>query len=225
MFRPLLRILTFRASLADYQQLGTSHLVLGLFFTWAVGIGRYWDNPRVGLLQHAGLGSLIYVVVLSALLWLVGAGLRPTRWSLLHLFTFVTLTSPPGLLYALPVEQWMSPADARTTNLWFLAVVAAWRVALYARYLWVYAALPWAALVVQLLLPLTFIVTVLTTLNLERAVFDLMGGVRQTTSVDAAYEVIVLLTFGAILLFPLLLADYIVLAFRRRRADRPEGTE
>ena len=218
MLRPLLRILGMRATLADYEQLGTSHLVLGLLLTWAVGIGRYWDNPRVGLLQHAGVGSVVYVFALAALLWLVGAPLKPTRWSLLHMLTFVTLTSPPGLLYAIPVERWLSPSDASTTNLWFLAVVAIWRVAMYVRYLRVYAALPIPVLLVQLLLPLTLIVAALTALNLERAVFEIMGGITETTSADESYFVLVLLTFGSVFLFPLLLIAYFVLVAQRRSA-------
>lgn len=215
--RPVFRILTLRARVADYEQLGSAHLLLGLGATWLVGIGRYWDNPRVSWLQHAGIGSLVYVVLLTCLLWLIGIGLRPARWSLRHLFTFVTLTALPGLLYAIPVERWLSPETARTTNLWFLAVVATWRVLMYARYLRVYAGLPLGALLVQLFLPLTLIVSALAALNLERAVFDIMGGVRETTAADAAYEVVVTLTMLSVVLFPILFLFYVVLAILRRR--------
>ena len=47
--RPVLRILTLRGRAADYEQLSSAHLLLGLGATWLVGIGRYWDNPRVSL--------------------------------------------------------------------------------------------------------------------------------------------------------------------------------
>ena len=46
---------------------------------------------------------------------------------------FVTLTAPPALLYAIPVERFMTPSAASVTNVWFLAVVAAWRVGLWDR--------------------------------------------------------------------------------------------
>jgi hypothetical protein len=47
-----------------------------------------------------------------------------------RVLTFVTLTAPPALLYAIPVERFMALQDAQITNFWFLAIVALWRVAL-----------------------------------------------------------------------------------------------
>ena len=44
-------------------------------------MGRYWDNPRVGLAQHLGLGSVVYVFVLAAVLWLSFWLMRPTDWT------------------------------------------------------------------------------------------------------------------------------------------------
>lgn len=211
------RILTFRADPDDYRSLDHRHLALGLAFTWLVGVGRYWDNPRVEFLQRAGLGSVAYVFVLAALLWIIGLGIKPERWSYFNLLVFVTLTAPPGLLYAIPVEKALSPDGARTMNLVFLALVATWRVALYGHYLKRYAKLPAGALAVQLLLPLTLIVAALAALNLERAVFDVMGGVRETTPADTAYAVILGLTFISVVLFPVLLIAYVGIAVHRRR--------
>jgi hypothetical protein len=213
-----LRIVAFRGRCGDYEALGTPHLLLGLLLTWAVGIGRYWDNPRVSTLQHSGLGSVAYVFVLSTFLWLLGLGLRPDNWRLSKVLTFVSLTAPPGLLYALPVEKLLSPSSARTANLWFLAIVATWRVVLYAQLLRRYARLPTGPMVVQLLLPLTLIVSALTLLNLERAVFNVMGGIEETTSADTAYFVLVLLTGASAWVFPFLFIVYVVYAVQRRRA-------
>jgi hypothetical protein len=214
----ILKVLTFRASGEDFAALNRAHLAAGLLITWLVGMGRYWDNPRVGLLQHAGIGSVVYVFVLAGLLWILGLGLRPQRWGYLNLLIFITLTAPPGLLYAIPVEKFMTPSGAQTANLWFLALVAAWRVALYVQYLVRYARFSIGPLIVQLLLPLTLIVTVLTFLNLEKAVFDMMGGLQQTqhTSADAAYEALIAVTLYSLLLFPFLVIAYAVLAIRQR---------
>lgn len=218
MLSQLFRILTLRADTNDFRSLDRNHLLVGLACVWLVGIGRYWDNPRVEVLQKTGLGSLVYVFVLSGLLWVVGLALRPRRWSYRNLLTFVCLTAPPGLLYAIPVEQVLTAPEARSTNAVFLGVVAVWRVAMYGVYLARYADLPPVSLIVQLLLPLTLIVTALSALNLERAVFDLMGGLEATTSADSAYEVLVLLTLASVVLFPILLVVYIILAVIRRRA-------
>jgi len=88
-----------------------------------------WENPDAGVLQHLGVGSLVYVVLLSGFLWLL---VRPldARTRYFGTLTYVTLTAPPGLLYALPVRAWLDVGAAQEIRLWFLVGVAAWRVAL-----------------------------------------------------------------------------------------------
>jgi hypothetical protein len=103
-----------------------------------------------------------------------------------------------------------------------LAVVALWRVVLYAQFLRRYAGLPRPILVVQLLLPLTLIVAALSMLNLEQAVFDIMGGVRETTSADTAYAVLLVLTLISFVVFPVLLIFYIGFVVQRLRAQRSQ---
>ena len=224
MLAQIARILTFRATLPDFERLGNGHLAAGLMATWLVGIGRYWDNPRVGVLQHAGVGSVVYVFLLSALLFVLGLGLRPERWSYRNLLTFVTLTSFPGLIYAVPVERFLAPESARMANLWFLAVVALWRMALYALYLKRYAGLSVLPLIVQLLLPVTAIVFALSVLNLEQAVFDIMSGVqRRTTSADDAYVLVIFMTFISLYVAPALFVLYIILAVRAARLRAKVG--
>ena len=66
-----LRLLTFRASHADYASLDWRHLLAGLAACWVVGMGRYWDDPRATFLQHLVLGSVIYVFALAAVLWVI----------------------------------------------------------------------------------------------------------------------------------------------------------
>jgi len=61
-FQTALRLLFFRASQSELIQLGWRHLAIGVICTWLVGVGRYWDNPRAGLLQHLGVGSVIYIM-------------------------------------------------------------------------------------------------------------------------------------------------------------------
>ena len=62
--------------------------------------------------------------------------------------------------------------------------------------------------------PLLLIVFVLTSLNLERVVFDFMGGIRAAdkTVNDSAYGVLVLITMISMLAFLPLLAGYLILS-------------
>jgi hypothetical protein len=147
------------------------------------------------------------------LLWLVIRPLRPQGCSYRHVLTFVSLTSPPAILYAIPVERFTGLATARTLNVWFLAVVAAWRVALLFFYLSRHARLGAFPIAVAALLPITFIVVTLTVLNLERAVFDVMGGLRDGgTANDSAYGILFALTVFSMILFVPLVVCYIFLS-------------
>src|SRR5690606_15818740 len=161
------------------------------------------------LLQHLGLGSLAYVVLLSLLLYGV---LRPVAGpdvSLSRVLTFVTLTSAPGILSAIPVERFTSLEAARDLNVGFLGAVAAWRVAMlivFARRLGQLAVI---AVTVTCLLPPTLIVTALAFLNLERAVLNVMSGLREGTANDAAYLVLLVLTMASMSAFLPLLIGWI----------------
>lgn len=216
-----LRLLTFRPVSSSIHNRWKPYLAFGFLATWLAGIGRYWDNPRAEIWQKLGLGSVVYVFVLAAILWLLTAPLRPRNWTYRNVLLFVTLTAPPAFLYAIPVEMFLSPEDARTANAWLLAVVAAWRVALYAVFLRRTAALKPLVTLVATLLPLAIIVVALALLNLEHVVFNLMGGIRpeQQGSHDAAYEVVLRLAFLSFHLAPFLLLAYVVmvgLAWRRK---------
>jgi len=218
--RTVFRLLTFRISREELLQLNSKHLVAGLVLTWVVGIGRWWDDPGANLLQHLGAGSVIYIFLLALLLWLVIWPLRPVDWSYRHVLTFVSLTSPPAILYAIPVERFAGLGTARTLNVWFLALVAAWRVALLCFYLSRHARLTPFRISVAALLPITLIIVSLTVLNLERAVFDLMGGLREPgTANDGAYAVLLTLTLFSTILFIPLVICYIFLfvwSFKRK---------
>lgn len=205
------RLLTFRASTEDLIQLNKRHLLFGLLCTWVVGIGRYWDNPRANFLQHLGVGSVIYVFVLALLLWFIMWPLKPRHWSYFRVLTFVSLVSPPAILYAIPVEYFYSIHTANGVNVWFLAIVATWRVALLFFFLRRLGGMGWASIVVSALLPLTLIVVTLTMLNLERVVFNLMGGLAEESGGDASYEFLLVLSFLSIIMLLPILICYLAL--------------
>jgi hypothetical protein len=226
--RDTLRLLTFRATREGLDGFGRAHLVLGLVATWIVGMGRWWDDPGASLLQKTGAGSLAYVVFLSLLLYLVGLPLFPRAWTYRHVLTFVSLTSPPAALYAIPVERMVSLEVATHLNLAFLLVVATWRVALLAFYLVRHAALAWWKVFSAMLLSLSFIVIGLTILNLERDIIEIMGGLREPSAEAAAAGVVAFLALLAYLSFlPLLLlyAAGIWHSVRARRLARAAGEQ
>ena len=135
MIQFILRYLTFRASPEELIQLNRTHLIVGLIGTWIVGIGRYWDHPNPHLLQLLGLGSVIYVFCLALLFWIVIRGLRVPQCSYTHLLILICLTSFPAALYAIPVERFTSIETAISINVWFLGIVAIWRVLLIFTYI------------------------------------------------------------------------------------------
>lgn len=217
--RAAARLLTFRLTGEEFARFNHRHLLFGLLCTWLVGIGRWWDDAGANSLQHAGAGSVIYVFILAALLWLVVLPLKPHGWKYVHVLTFVSLTAPPALLYAIPVEKMSTLEVARMWNGWFLLVVAAWRVMLLGYYLNVHARLRPFAILVAALLPITAIVVTLTVLNLERAAFATMGGFRgEPTAHDSAYTILTLLTVLSVLLLIPLLICYISLIVRAQAA-------
>jgi hypothetical protein len=215
------RILTFRATRDELLSLDNRHLAFGLVCTWLVGVGRYWDDSRANVLQHLGVGSVVYVFVLSLLLFLVMWPLWPADWSYKRLLTFVTLLSPPAALYAIPVERFVSLDLAQAMNAWFLAVVAAWRVALLFYFLKRLARFRVHEIAVAGILPLAAIVTLLFALNLQHATFAIMGGIRDPSPNDSAYMVIFLLTAASVVAFvPLLLVYGVLVVLARRRGQR-----
>ncbi len=195
------------------------YLIFGLATAWLAGIGRYYDNPKAHLWQHLGLGSVGYCFILAAIVFVLLHPLKPRNWSYKNVLVFVSFTSLPALLYAIPVERFTSLALAQQLNVGFLAVVAAWRVILFFLFLNRAAGLKHYQIVVAALLPIVFIITILSILNLEHAVFKIMAGLKDAdkTANDTAYAFLLLLTLGSYILLPFLLVGYIVAIVQARK--------
>jgi len=221
------RFLFFRQVTFDMQRLGNYYLALGLLATLLAGMGRYWDNPKAELWQTFGLGSLAYVFILAIILWAIIKPLRPKNWTYKGVLIFVSMTSPPAILYAIPVERFFTLSTASIMNLWFLGVVAIWRIALLFQYLKCAAKLGWFTVFVAALLPLVIIVTTLTILNLEHVVFNIMAGITKTnrSGNDASYFTLLIITYFSVMATPVILLTYIgiiINQWRKRTAQRPE---
>ena len=205
-FKIIFKLLTFQLTREEMLEFKRPHFIAGLIGAWIVGIGRYWDDPGASLLQHLGLGSVIYIFLLSGFIWLILLPFRIPKWSYFTVVTFIGLTSFPAIFYAIPVERFTEIEMANLMNVWFLAIVAAWRLALLYFFLKRFCRLEIWKIITVTLMPICLIISVLTILNLERAVFDIMGGLRNQTSNDGAYAVLVVLTAASlILIIPLLI--------------------
>ncbi len=213
------RVLILRAGKPDYENFSNAHLAFGLLCTWLVGMGRHWDNPRIELLQQLGVGSVVYVFILAIVLWLPGIPFRDSSWSYKRVLTVVVLSAPPAALYAIPVERWLEFEAARSVNVWFLAIVAAWRMAIWYRFL--RAMLP-VGITLHLsvfLLPVVAIITTLAVLNLDRVVADFMSGLQnppEGTVNDEAYVWLQMISIlSMFFVFPVVLVIYAVAWVRR----------
>lgn len=206
----VVKLLTFKLKREQMLQFRRNHLLAGLIGTWIVGVGRYWDDDGASMLQHLGFGSIIYIFALAGFIWLIVKPFKIEGWKYYTVLTFVGLTSFPAIFYAIPVERFFSMSTANTMNVWFLAVVAAWRLALLFYFLKHFTKLSNGNICTVTLMPICLIISILTMLNLQRAVFDLMGGMRNPTPHDSAYFILTLLTgLSMILIIPLLIA-YVV---------------
>lgn len=216
------QLLTFRNVKINMNELGNYYVFFSIVLTWMAGIGRYWDSPRAEVWQYWGLGSVIYIFILAFLIWIIIKPLNPQNWSYKNVFVFVGLTSPTGYLYAIPVERYFSLDVSQKINVWFLLLVAIWRVVLFFLYLKRVAKLKSSTIFVAVFLPLTLIVTALTMLNLEHVVFKLMAGLSENerSSNDAAYGVLMLITTFSIMASPILLFMYSYIIYKNRTSTK-----
>ena len=201
------RLLTFQNVRMDVRSRPWAYALIAVGFAWLAGIGRFWDHPSADWYEYAGLRSVAYIFILTAILYVVVWPLRVGRWRWLDIFVFVGLTSPLAWLYAIPVERFVDIQTARNMNINFLMVVALWRVALYGTFLWRYAGLRKAAFLAAWLAPLAIILFALVSLNLENAVFEIMAGIERERSdaeilADQRYGAVNALFFLSVLTVP-----------------------
>ncbi len=220
-FNTIQRLLTFKLTREEMLQFYKPHFIAGLIGTWIVGMGRYWDDSGASLLQHLGLGSVIYIFVLAGFIWLILKPFQVDNWNYFTVLTFIGLTSFPAIFYAIPVERFFSIQTANSMNVWFLAIVAAWRLGLLYYFLKHFTKLSAGNILTVTLMPICIIISTLTVLNLHRVVFEIMGGVRNPTPHDSSYLILMLLTgISMILTLPLLIA-YGVGIYNSRQKSKP----
>ena len=214
------RLLLFKMKREEILQFDRSHFAIGLVATWLVGMGRYWDDPGASLLQHLGLGSVIYIFLLATFIWMILLPFRIENWNYFTVLTFISLTSFPAVFYAIPVERFTSIDTANTINVCFLAIVAFWRLALLYQFLKVFTRLPTWNIVVVSFMPICLIIATLTILNLHRVVFNVMGGLREPSAHDGTYFILLILTGASLILSIPLVLGYIVAVYQSRKTRK-----
>jgi len=217
LFNTLIKLLTFKLTREEMLKFNMKHFYLGLAGTWLVGIGRYWDDTGANLMQHLGLGSVIYIFLLALFIWLILLPFKIGNWSYFIVLTFIGLTSFPAIFYAIPVEKFLSIETSNTINVWFLAIVAAWRLGLLYYFLKHFTKLSIGNIITVTLMPICIIISVLTMLNLHRVVFNIMGGMRNPTPHDSSYLVLMLLTGISLFLSIPLIISYGVGIYKKRK--------
>jgi Yip1 domain len=216
----IIRLMTFKITKDEILQFNRSHFITGLFGTWIVGMGRYWDDKGASLMQHLGFGSIIYIFILAGFIWLILKPFFIDKWNYFTVLTFISLTSFPAILYAIPVELFFNVQTANTMNVWFLTIVAGWRLGLLYYFLNHFTGLSAGNILTVTLMPICLIITVLTMLNLHRVVFNMMSGIRSPSPHDSSYFVLMLLTGISAIMTPILLIAYGVGIYERYKARK-----
>lgn len=181
--RTWLRFLVGRRDAIERIAGGRGVLLVGLLFVLSAGFAREYDNEDLGrepwhlLIPAAasvGLSFLLYVAFWPG----IARAHRPRFWSGYRGFlALFWMTAPMAWLYAVPYERLLDAGDSVRANLWSLAIVAGWRVALISRVLSVLTRRPaWQVLVVVLAVSDAIVQIALTQANLP--VLSIMGGVR-----------------------------------------------
>lgn len=219
----ILRLLSFKLSRDEMLHFNRSHFIAGLIGTWIVGMGRYWDAEKASILQHLGLGSVIYIFVLAAFIWVILLPFKLDNWKYSTVVTFIGLTSFPAIFYAIPVERFFTVETANLMNVWFLAIVAAWRLGLLFYFLRRFTRLSLGYIITVTLMPICLIIAALTVLNLHNVVFSIMGGTSAPSPHDASYLVLLILTMGSLFLSLPLLISYSVLIYKRKEKLKKES--
>ncbi|WP_290792525.1 hypothetical protein [Flavihumibacter sp. UBA7668] len=154
MFKTISSLLLLKLTREEMLKFNRKHFIVGLLGTWIVGIGRYWDDKGASLLQHLGLGSVIYIFLLSLFIWLIIKPFLIDQWTYFRVLTFISLTSFPALFYAIPVELYFSMEISNLINVWFLALVAAWRLCMLFYFIRVFTKLDILDITTVTLLPI-----------------------------------------------------------------------
>ncbi|WP_373649894.1 hypothetical protein [Schlesneria sp. DSM 10557] len=185
---------------------------VGFLFVLSAGFAREYDRedllrePWHLLLPFAAslvTSGLLFLMV-SRLAMIRSAGLRALHVEYRSFLGAYWMTAPLAWIYAIPVERLLSPENAVKANLYLLAIVSVWRVALIIRVIVVtYHAKVIGAMSVVMLFASSVTLVLLGIMPRQVSLMGLMAGLRLSESehfiLDATLKVQVL----AAMLLPL----------------------
>jgi hypothetical protein len=164
-------------------------LWVGLLLVLSAGLAREYDGQDLlrepwHLLIPVGASlaaSFLLFLVACGRLFLRREGPPPFLAAYRSFLTLFWMTAPLAWLYAVPYERFLSPGAATWANLWTLALVAAWRVALMVR---VVSVLTGREVISSAVLVMAFAdaAALAAVYMIPQPVVSLMGGVRLTES-------------------------------------------
>jgi hypothetical protein len=192
---------------------------LGLLFVLSAGFAREYDAKDLSHEPwHLAIPLAASLATSFGLFCLICAAARPRglsgRWFFQTYPAFLALywmTAPLAWLYALPVERFLSPADAARANIALLGIVSAWRVALMVRVLAVVFETSWRSTTWVVMLFATTLVLVLLYLA-GLPIIDIMGGIDRTEAEEVVNNVATWACFLSLITWPLWLAGVCHLA-------------
>lgn len=200
-----------------------SALWLGVLLVLSAGLAREYDGADLlhepwhlliplaaSLVTSFGLFCIVFAAARNR-------GIRDGSFGNLYrsFLSLFWMTAPLAWLYAIPVERFLSPGDAVVANLWLLALVSLWRVALITRVITVlFGATGIAVFWLVMLFADTLALTILRLTPLP--VFNFMGGIRHSPSDQAIQDVAFMVGFWGALTWPVWLIGSCVIVLSKR---------
>jgi hypothetical protein len=163
-------------------------LWVGALFVLSAGLAREYDGEDllrkpwfliIPLGASLAASFLLFVVACSPVFR--RAGRPPFLTAYRSFLTLFWMTAPLAWLYAIPYERFLSLLDATLANLWTLAIVAGWRVALMVRVVSVITSRS-ATSSFFLVMAFADAVALVTIESMPKPIISFMGGVRLTES-------------------------------------------
>ncbi len=192
-----------------------SATLASLVLVLSAGFAREYDGENLiaepwhalrPLAASTVTGTVLFLLihtVTGAWRWPAGYGPRSAE-AYRRFMTCYWMTAPLAWLYAIPFERFMDPIDAIHANLWLLALVAGWRVALITRVITVlYGTRPLPTTLIVLLFGNA--VAVAAVIIAPTPVIDVMGGLRHNARDQLVLNITTSIIFFSVATIPALL--------------------